>query len=470
MGQVNASLFFLHVFLFLPSSSLNWLLLSSPTPLDPHQNSLFIGFFSFLMFYIQTSFWVFSKLGETVSISFHLVCLREDSMDSSTNRASEESGWTTYFEDFLTKDKNESSVSSYGYMGSSMVSDAASFVALKPSNYANSLMGQEKNCTKLNFKKRKIRVLEEDPLEDTASSPASSPKVSDLRKLDMNPSQKDDNIDISPGKEITTGGCSELQTEERNVLGFLNPLQQDEFCNNQQWRHCDEHQSLSDDEEQLTRCCCRVVLDIHLSWQPALYVEGLEDESSREANDNRNVMDNHGHHDHESYYGERDTDSLVATMETLVAPVPLESHKRKLALENKTDDSTWKFIIARFFLWQIKMIDLQVSVFFLFFLHLQTEVFSRRSSTEFIFHEYEYTAHSSLMQSINIPVAKFHFVLSPMQFLLTENRKSLLHFITNVSAIIGCWDIVIHTAQHNPTGEKGRVRQTFLTGNSRFWK
>lgn len=29
--------------------------------------------------------------------------------------------------------------------------------------------------------------------------------------------------------------------------------------------------------------------------------------------------------------------------------------------------------------------------------------------------EYEYTAHSSLVHSIHIPVAKFHFELSPMQ-------------------------------------------------------
>lgn len=29
--------------------------------------------------------------------------------------------------------------------------------------------------------------------------------------------------------------------------------------------------------------------------------------------------------------------------------------------------------------------------------------------------EYEYTAHSSLAESVYIPVAKFHFELSPMQ-------------------------------------------------------
>ncbi|KAL5730895.1 Protein disulfide-isomerase 5-4 [Ranunculus cassubicifolius] len=50
------------------------------------------------------------------------------------------------------------------------------------------------------------------------------------------------------------------------------------------------------------------------------------------------VKDDHGHHDHESYYGERDTDSLVATMETFVAAIPKESSK--LAIEDKSDNQT----------------------------------------------------------------------------------------------------------------------------------
>ncbi|EPS63482.1 hypothetical protein M569_11301, partial [Genlisea aurea] len=50
-----------------------------------------------------------------------------------------------------------------------------------------------------------------------------------------------------------------------------------------------------------------------------------------------------GHHDHESYYGDRDTDTLVKTMEELVAPVSLQSHvssdeeaSSKVAKENGT--------------------------------------------------------------------------------------------------------------------------------------
>ncbi|KAM1041420.1 hypothetical protein ACFX13_031347 [Malus domestica] len=48
------------------------------------------------------------------------------------------------------------------------------------------------------------------------------------------------------------------------------------------------------------------------------------------------VRDEHGHHEHESYYGDRDTDSLVKTMEALVAPIPVESDKH--SLEDKSDN------------------------------------------------------------------------------------------------------------------------------------
>lgn len=47
---------------------------------------------------------------------------------------------------------------------------------------------------------------------------------------------------------------------------------------------------------------------------------------------------------------------------------------------------------------------------------VKTEVITRRYSREHsLLEEYEYTAHSSLVQSIYIPAAKFHFELSPMQ-------------------------------------------------------
>lgn len=50
---------------------------------------------------------------------------------------------------------------------------------------------------------------------------------------------------------------------------------------------------------------------------------------------------------------------------------------------------------------------------------------------------YDYTAHSNVFNSPAVPVAKFHYELSPMQVVITENRRSFSHFITNVCAIIG---------------------------------
>ncbi|KAJ0242189.1 hypothetical protein HA466_0206860 [Hirschfeldia incana] len=69
---------------------------------------------------------------------------------------------------------------------------------------------------------------------------------------------------------------------------------------------------------------------------------------------------------------------------------------------------------------------------------VKTEVVSRRFGQEHsVIEEYEYTAHSSVAHGYYYPVAKFHFDLSPMQVLISENPKSFSHFLTNVCAIIG---------------------------------
>ncbi|XP_018810986.1 protein disulfide-isomerase 5-3-like [Juglans regia] len=220
------------------------------------------------------------------------------------------------------------------------------------------------------------------------------------------------------------------------------------------------------------------------------------------------VRDNHGHHDHESYYGNRDADSLIKTMEALAAPIPSES--QKLALEGKSENTTENMKrpapsaggcrieghvrvkkvpgnliisahsgahsfdttqmnmshvvnhlsfgrkIAPRVMSDVKRLipylggshdrlngrsfinhrDLGANVTIEHYLQVvKTEVMIRGSHK--LIEEYEYTAHSSLAQSIYIPVAKFHFELSPMQVLVTENPKSFSHFITNVCAIIG---------------------------------
>ena len=85
--------------------------------------------------------------------------------------SSEESSWTFYFEDFLTckNDKEFPNLSSYDHhdyqASSSMVSDAA-----KPGN--NNMV-----CKNKNFISRNKKSFFDEELEDTASSPAHSPKV-----------------------------------------------------------------------------------------------------------------------------------------------------------------------------------------------------------------------------------------------------------------------------------------------------
>ncbi|KAJ4976283.1 hypothetical protein NE237_001389 [Protea cynaroides] len=126
----------------------------------------------------------------------------------------EESGWTEYFEDFLNENR-ENTCCSNDYGTCSLVSDAASCAVYKFSDnqvIGNSpMIGTEQGC-----KKKRIRkVLDDDDLEDTASSPCNSPKVSELSRLHMNRRKRDDNIGSSQGK----GG---KQIDERNELGLIN--------------------------------------------------------------------------------------------------------------------------------------------------------------------------------------------------------------------------------------------------------
>ncbi|URE12740.1 hypothetical protein MUK42_22471 [Musa troglodytarum] len=112
----------------------------------------------------------------------------EESINSSTNSAScakdgsassEESGWTVYFEEFMASEERKAAggFSSGVVSGSSIVSDAASCVAFDPSSPG--LEVSEEKYRKLSLKKKKKRgkgLLDDDSLEDTASSPVNSPK------------------------------------------------------------------------------------------------------------------------------------------------------------------------------------------------------------------------------------------------------------------------------------------------------
>ncbi|KAK7257327.1 hypothetical protein RIF29_31213 [Crotalaria pallida] len=215
------------------------------------------------------------------------------------------------------------------------------------------------------------------------------------------------------------------------------------------------------------------------------------------------VRSEHGH-EHESYYGDRDTESLVKMLESLVISLPTESQKP--ALEDKSHNTKRPapssggcriegyvrvkkvpgnlIISARsdahsFDASQMNMSHVVHHLFFgrkisamtmndvkrllpyigsshdrlkgrsfintrdfegnvtieHYIQTVKTEVITRQGHK--LVEEYEYTAHSSVAHSLDIPVAKFHIELSPMQVLITENQKSFSHFITSVCAIIG---------------------------------
>lgn len=117
----------------------------------------------------------------------------EHSLNPSMGKAvsgsgNEESGWTSYLEDFSKGMEEESYCSSLG--GSSLVSDAASSAAWKLSHHNHLLSypsvrvrdSSNNISKKLRFKKtRTQKISDDDPLEDTASSPVNSPKVHHLQ-------------------------------------------------------------------------------------------------------------------------------------------------------------------------------------------------------------------------------------------------------------------------------------------------
>ena len=95
--------------------------------------------------------------------------------DSPLNKEEEpeESSWTFYFEE-LTWQNDQEMIMSCNENSNSFVSDAASSVIVKKSACI-----EDDQAKKLRSKKRKtMEVMLDDSLEDTASSPLSSPKVS----------------------------------------------------------------------------------------------------------------------------------------------------------------------------------------------------------------------------------------------------------------------------------------------------
>ncbi|KAM3320808.1 hypothetical protein P3S67_008010 [Capsicum chacoense] len=164
----------------------------------------------------------------------------ESRMNQSENKSSttnEESGWTTYLEDFslmnnYQSDQNyrSSSCCDDDNFGShySLLSDAASNIApWKNNNYCNTnyndqlVENDECSPKKLNLMKLPRNKKINDPdLEDTASSPVNSPKVSNFRQMEINYRRKEN----SSGNFLGSEGCSrqlqEMQKVERENNGY----------------------------------------------------------------------------------------------------------------------------------------------------------------------------------------------------------------------------------------------------------
>ncbi|XP_061358232.1 vascular-related unknown protein 4 [Gastrolobium bilobum] len=130
-----------------------------------------------------------------------------------TNESSEESGWTMYFEDFFNKQNTNDQKCSMTFSGvdhdssSSLVSDAASLAPTK--TLVNSAQAEE--CrNRLSFKKKKKKTktsLVDDSLEDTASSPITSPKENG------NTSGERDERKELPGFNERDSECTELKNK-----------------------------------------------------------------------------------------------------------------------------------------------------------------------------------------------------------------------------------------------------------------
>ncbi|KAG8364604.1 hypothetical protein BUALT_Bualt18G0014500 [Buddleja alternifolia] len=118
---------------------------------------------------------------------------------------SEESGWTAYFEDF--------SCSKGSFISSpSLVSDAAW-------NGSDSNLNQIKRLNFKNSKKNKYRKYscDDEDLEDTASSPVNSPKVSCMKQMEVNHKRFDDfAVGNFMGKQGGPSDFEERRADEKN--------------------------------------------------------------------------------------------------------------------------------------------------------------------------------------------------------------------------------------------------------------
>jgi len=151
--------------------------------------------------------------------------MNKSSASKATTDAPEESGWTTYFEDFLSNQRDEHNNNSCSE-SPSLVSDAASCVPWKASHInqagaCSSIDGSPNFPKKLRCKKKRTQEIScDDSLQDTASSPVNSPKVSSLKQME-NPQRREENIERSLGKGGGSYHYSEVQPDDQRNLNEM---------------------------------------------------------------------------------------------------------------------------------------------------------------------------------------------------------------------------------------------------------
>ncbi|CAA0825076.1 Unknown protein [Striga hermonthica] len=139
----------------------------------------------------------------------------------------EESGWTAYLEDFSS---SKSNVNGSFIMSSSpsMVSDAAwhgysenmsQFVLLNQRLNFNNM--KRSKCNNNINQPSKYYSSSVDDLEDTASSPVNSPKVSSLKQMEMINRQRVDNVVAGDFLEKQAGSSIDSE-DENNVVDSEN--------------------------------------------------------------------------------------------------------------------------------------------------------------------------------------------------------------------------------------------------------
>ncbi|KAL0405423.1 UNVERIFIED_CONTAM: Vascular-related unknown protein 1 [Sesamum latifolium] len=128
----------------------------------------------------------------------------------------EESGWTAYLQDFSCSNDG-----SFISSSPSLVSDAAWNGSHTNNNNNNNVVNHVRRLNFKNLKKgsnhKRYSCRDDDDLEDTASSPVNSPKVSSLKEMEVNYRRLDD---VAAGNFLGNRGSwnnlSEVGGNEKN--------------------------------------------------------------------------------------------------------------------------------------------------------------------------------------------------------------------------------------------------------------